>query len=477
MMSTDILIIGGGITGLSAAWEVQTRAPHLRYTLLEITDRFGGKVITTRMPGENGWDFVADAGPESFVTRKPDVWDLVCELGLEKQVIDPGAETQNMYVLDNGVVTEIPLSPIKFLRSNLMSWRGKFRMFQEPFIPPKRDNEDESLARFVTRRLGREALDKFIGPVLAGIYNTDPETQSILTTSPIMREMEADFGGLVKGALGRAKVNRAVRQERIDNGEPIPPRFLAFDNGVEHLVDALVEQLSGDLRLETSVQSIEYSKGRYWVYTKNGDVFTASTLIFASPANATAPMLDDVNPVAAEMLAAIRHENIGTISLAFRAEDVARERPINGLMIPRREQRRIDAITWTSNKNPGRAPKDYSLMRVFFGGADPNMVSLEDDELVDAVMKELRDILDITARPVDYRVVRWAAGFPQADVGHLDLVDAIEAKLLDGIYLAGASYRGIGVPDCVRQGRDAAKQACAFVAQSEQKLPAASAAG
>ena len=203
-----IIVIGGGITGLSAAWYLQTLSDQqIEITLIEADQALGGKMITRRITSESG-DFIIDAGPESFVTRKPEAWQLALELGLEDEVINPGSETRNMYVLDAGVPKKIPLSPPAFITSDLLSLGGKLRMMIEPIIPARTDDGDESLADFVTRRLGQEALEKMIGPVLAGIYNTNPETQSIMTTSPVMREMEKDHGGLFKGALARMQKRR-----------------------------------------------------------------------------------------------------------------------------------------------------------------------------------------------------------------------------------------------------------------------------
>lgn len=456
-----IVIIGGGITGLSAAWHLQQTTSEITYTLLEKSNRWGGKVITETIPGVDGGHFTIDAGPESFITRKPEAWELACEMGITDSVIDPGSETRHMYVLDEGTPVEIPLSPVKFIGSPLMSAGGKLRMLQEPFVPAKRDGEDESLAQFVTRRLGREALDKFIGPVLAGIYNTNPETQSILTTSPVMREMEAEFGGLVKGALGRMRA--AHQQKASTNGHARKPRFITFQNGAQELVEALVARLKGDLRLGAEIHRIGHNGAQYEITLADGEKIFAFAVLFATPANVTAHYLEDLAPQAAKGLAKIRHENIGTISLAFRETDVQLPNPINGLMIPRREKRTIDAITWTSNKMPGRAPIGYALIRVFFGGSAPYMVEYNNTALLSTVRQELRDLLGITAPPLDYRIQRWPQSFPQADVGHLDLVDAIEATLPGGLYLAGSSYRGLGVPDCIRQGRDAAEKAVAML--------------
>jgi oxygen-dependent protoporphyrinogen oxidase len=226
------IIIGGGITGLSAAWELQQH--HSDYVLLEGSERWGGKIISREM-AVDGRRFLVDGGPDTLVTRKRESWQLALELGLRDEVVNPGSETKNIYVVDGGKPYPVPLSPALFFTSPLLTWRGKLRLISEPFQPARRDDDDESLADFVTRRLGREALDKFIGPVLGGIYNTDPQQQSILVSSPIMREMEKESGSLVLAAVSRM-VRRKKVEERL-------PRFINFNNGMQQLTDALVRQL------------------------------------------------------------------------------------------------------------------------------------------------------------------------------------------------------------------------------------------
>ncbi len=453
-----VVIIGGGITGLSAAWEItQSLGPAVQMTVLEKESHWGGKIQTLRFQAGSA-RFIFEAGPESFITRKPEVWDIAQELGLGESLMDPGSETRGIYVLDQGRPLLIPLSPVAFIRSSLMSARGKLRMLAEPFIPSRKDDGDESLAEFATRRLGHEAMEKFIGPVLAGIYNTNPERQSILTTSPIMREMEKEYGGLFKAVIGRARAARKSRKLT-----PPRPRFVTFINGADQLVDALVLALAGaDLRLDTAVLQVTPYDNGYAVYLASGEVLEADAVILATLANVTSQLIMECAPAAAMLLSKIRHENIGTLALAYTAADVPPGK-MTGMMIPRRENRSIDAVQWTSVKMPGRASPGYTLLRIFFGGGHPGTVNMDDAVLLSQVRSELKDLLGIEAEPLAYRVVRMPSGFPQADIGHLKLVDQIEAALPAGLYVAGSSYRGIGVPDCIRQGRDAAIKAAAYL--------------
>jgi oxygen-dependent protoporphyrinogen oxidase len=441
-----IIVIGGGITGLSAAWELQQRG--IPYTLLEASHRWGGKVISSTLEFESS-KFLVEGGPDTLITRKPEAWDLVNELGMLDQITDPGSETSGIYVLDHASLYPIPVSPAKFLSTPLLTLRGKLRMLAEPFQPARRDDEDESLADFVRRRMGHEALEKFIGPVLGGIYNTDPERQSIMVSAPVMREMEKDGGGLFVGGFQRMMRNRRQRTVK-------KPRFINFKNGMQALTDELARQLTGDLRLNAQVTSVTQAGDQYRVALRDGTPILADGVIFATLAHQTAALLQDISAEASRRLAELRQQNIGTLSLVYRESDIPKKPVVNGLMIPRREKRNIDAVTFTSRKMPERSAAGYAVVRVFIGGGAPEIVIGSDERLLEAVRAELAELLGITAEPLTWTAFRWQDGFPQAEVNHLQRVDEIEKLLPANLALAGSSYRGIAVPDCIRQGRAAA---------------------
>jgi oxygen-dependent protoporphyrinogen oxidase len=444
-----IAVIGGGITGLSAAWELQQRG--IKFTLLEASSHWGGKVISSKLELNKDAQFLVEGGPDTLITRKPEAWDLANELGMLDQVVNPGSETSGTYVLDRASLYPIPVSPTKFISSPLLTVRGKLRMLAEPFQPARRDDDDESLAAFVRRRLGHEALDKFIGPVLGGIYNTNPETQSIMVSSPIMREMEKDGGGLVAGALKRTLRGGKQKGQK-------KPRFVSFKNGLQALTDELARQLKGDMRLNARVERIAHRGNGYQIFIADGSSVQADGVILATLANQTSAMIKDIATEASRQLGEIRHQNIGTLSIVYREADIPREPVISGLMIPRREKRMIDAVTFTSRKMPERSTAGYAVLRVFIGGGAPEMVEFDDERLIEAVKKELAELLGITAAPQTWTAFRWQSGFPQAHVGHLKRVDEIEKLLPKGLALAGSSYRGIAVPDCIHQGREAARK-------------------
>jgi oxygen-dependent protoporphyrinogen oxidase len=272
-----------------------------------------------------------------------------------------------------------------------------------------------------------------------------------------MREMEKEDGGLFRGSLARGLAKARARRA----GQAVPPAFVTFSAGAHEIVDVLVSRLrvKADLRLNAPAARVEAGGPGYWVVLRNGARLSAEAVILCAPAEPAARLLAGLAPGAARGLAAIRHSNIGTLTLAYRTSDLQLPFPLQGLMIPRREGRAIDALTCPSAKLRSRAPEGYTLLRAFFGAGRPEMATMEEAALVAAVRQELQALLGVAAEPVAHRAFRWAGDFPLADVGHLDRVAAIEALLPPGVHLAGNAYRGVGVPDCVRQGRQAAARA------------------
>lgn len=437
-----LLILGGGIAGLSAAWRLQQLG--IGYTLLEANTRLGGMIQSRHFDG-----FVAEGGPETFITRKPELWNLALQLGLKDRMEPIRSETSGAAVLHNGKVMPVPLGPLSFVTSSLLSWRGKLRMMAEPFIPARTDDGDETLANFARRRLGSEASDRLIAPILSGIYNSDAERQSIMTTASVMRDLEK-HGSLIRGTFANMRKRSAEKKA----GVVAPPRSISFAHGAQELVETLEKQLTGDVRLSAHVTKLAKNETGYVATLNDGTQIAADGLILAIPAKSAAPLVQSISPSAAQLLAQIRFASIGTVAMGFKAEAMRNAPKVSSLMIPRRAKRKIDAVLW----RPQRAPAGHTLLRVFFGGASPEMLDLEESALVETVRSELRELLDIGDAPVAHQIFRWQNGFPQADVGHLELIDRIEAALPGTIALAGNSYRGIGVPDCVRQGNQAAER-------------------
>lgn len=468
----QVIIIGGGIAGLSTAWYVQKLAQkkelNLKYTVLEGASRWGGKILTetvdgTSDPGEE--PFIVEGGPDSFLTQKPWALQLARELGLSERLLGTNDEQRRVFVLNKGRPTPLPdgvllIVPTKikpFALSPLLSPLGKLRMGLDLLIPARRDGQDETLADFITRRLGQEALDKIAEPLMSGIYNAEAERQSLLATFPRFRMLEEKHGSLIRGMLASRRAHSNGAGPR---SAPRPPvsMFISLKGGTEELVWTLVNKLDGDLRLEAAVHGLKQSGGRYQVTLKDGTRLAADAVILAVPAYVAAGLVQDLAPQAAAKLQAIRYVSTGTISLAFRRQDVQLLEGF-GLVIPRSEQRPINAVTLTSVKFKRRAPDDHVLLRVFFGGSrNPGMMEVDDRELLATVLAELKSLLDIDAPPLFHRIYRWHRANPQYDVGHLTRVETIEDAIPKGLYVTGSPYRGIGIPDCVHQGQMTAEK-------------------
>ena len=465
----QVVIVGGGIAGLSTAWylqkQVQEHGFNLGYSVLERSDRWGGKILTERVDGFGNSPFVVEGGPDSFLTQKPWAVQLARELGLEDRLLGTNDDKRKVFVLNHGRLTPLPdglllIVPTKimpFALSPLISPLGKLRMGLDLFIPPKRDSEDETLADFINRRFGKEALDKIAEPLMSGIYNAEAERQSLMATFPRFRDLELKYGSLIKGML-------AARQAQKNRATPVSSKygalsmFVSLSGGTAELIHTLVGQLMGDLRLNVQVTRLFKRESAYGIELEDGKILRADAIVLAVPAYNAAKLIKDLAPEAADKMSTIRYVSTGTLSLAYRHDDIGLIDGF-GLVIPRSQDRLINAVTFTSNKFNDRAPSGYGLLRVFFGGSrNPGMMDVPDDELLETVQRELRTLLKIEAEPIFNRIYRWHRANPQYDVGHLSLVKAVEDGLPAGVLVTGSPYRGVGIPDCVHQGKLAADQ-------------------
>ena len=473
-----VVIIGGGITGLSTAYALQEQARlsgiPLACTLVEARDRLGGVILTERLDG-----FVIEAGPDSLLTQKPWGLELCHTLGIGDRLVGTNDRQRTVYILWGGRLQPLPaglalivptrLGPL--LRNPLLSWPGKIRMGLEYLLPPRPSNGDESLAAFVRRRLGREALDKIAEPLLAGIYAGSSQDMSLLATFPRLRELEVTHGGLIRGMLAQ---RRTLRQASSTNGQPTSALFMAPRGGMAEIVEALSDRLDQvDLRLGETVQRvIPHDNGvagapGYAVHLDGATTLQANAVVFATPAPITARLIEGFHPRLAEALGTIPYVSSATISLAYRCRDVPHPLDGFGFLVGRHEGRRITAATWSSSKFPHRAPADHVLIRSFVGGVrGEELVQRDDAALIQLVCEELGAILGITTAPVLARVYRWERANPQYLVGHLERIEAMEQLLTpySGLFLTGSAYRGVGVPDCIHQGVVTAERLLAALA-------------
>lgn len=452
----DVAIIGGGIAGLALAWRLRQRAPELRIRLFEADERTGGKILSERIEHEAG-SFLVEGGPDALLTQKPEALALIDELGMRDQLI-PIAQGLPATLLRDGTPVPTPdglrlIAPTKlwpFARSPIMSARGKLRVGLDLVWPRNAPDGDESQAAFIRRRFGREAVERLAEPIIAGIHNGDPEELSLRATFPQLVEIERKHRSVI---LGMRAANRA--RGKASSGAP----FITLRDGMESLPLALSNRLADLIQCNSPIESIIRHEAGYQLRLTSGETVSARQVMLTTPAAVTARLLRDVAPDAAERIGRLRAIGAGSISLAFRTAAVKRPLPGYGLVIPSVEGRPINAVTVASRKFAGRASDGGALLRLFFGGArSKETLALDDDQLLALVHEQLRDLFGIEDAPLFHRIVRWPAGSPQYDVGHLDRVDAIEKALPRGLFVTGSPYRGVGIPDVVRGANGVAER-------------------
>jgi oxygen-dependent protoporphyrinogen oxidase len=444
-------VVGGGVTGLAAAHRLVERGSDV--VLLEAANRLGGTIATEHTGG-----FVVEGGPDAFVTEKP--WGLaLCErLRLTGDLVGTREGDRRTYVVSRGRLHPLPegfllLAPTDLgalVASPLFSWRGKLRMALDLVLPRGRADEDESLAAFVRRRLGREALERAADPLVGGIYTADPERLSLAATMPRFLDIERRHRSLILGLRAAARAAPAAGARY--------SLFVTHRDGMGALIEALARRLpAGAVRLGAPVAGIARESGR-WRLAAGGETVSADAVVLAVPAYQAARLLAPLDETLARALAGIEYASSATVTLGYRAVDAPSLRGF-GFVVPAVEGRALLACTFASRKFPNRAPEGHELLRAFVGGARrPELAALPDDALIGLVRNELRTLLGIAAEPVLARVHRHPRAMPQYTVGHLERVAAIEARTaaLPGLALAGAAYRGVGLPDCVRGGEVAA---------------------
>lgn len=467
-----VAIVGGGITGLSAAYRLQAlareREQPIEATVIEVEARLGGKIVTEHT--DEG--FIIEGGPDSMATMKPQGLEFCRELGLGDELIEPPADktayilfNRKLHVLPRGAMGFIPTpqSMMAFLGSNLFSIRGKLRMGLEPFIPAKQDEGDESLGAFVERRLGREPLERLAEPLLAGVYASDADNLSLNATFPQFASLEREYGGLVRGAVVARKRRLAASSGNANRSSKPKSIFASLRTGMATWIDTLADRLT-DTRIRTGqpVRNVEQIGDAEYRLHLDDETIDADRVLLTTPAFVAAELLNALSPDASDSLMAIPYSSTAIATLAYRRSEVEHPLDATGFLVPRTEPREITASTWSSSKWENRAPEGYALFRCFFGraGAAENALQASDPELVDAAQRELRELVGATGEPVLTRVHRWEGAMPQYEVGHLDKLERIDAALAEcpGLEVAGSGYRGIGLPDCVKQGHKAAER-------------------
>jgi oxygen-dependent protoporphyrinogen oxidase len=476
-----IIIIGGGIAGLAAAHRLQEEINNggsIECVVLEAMNQFGGKIATERVDG-----FVIERGPDSFISQKPAAIELCKKLGLSDRLVGTNQEQTKTYVytgkklvtMPDGLSLMIPTKFLPFAFTPLFSWLGKARMGLDLIIPKKRGNGDESLASFVRRRMGEEALRKMAEPMLAGIYASDPETMSIHSTFPMFVQTEKKYRSLILGMLARKRqqlMQKPAPKKSGNNHQPFS-LFMTLKNGLGEMVDAVIEK-SPDVSFRANAKVREVTKGTsssWKVVLENGETIDADAVMFATPAKLSADFLEPIAPKVAKLLNQIKYVSTATVTLAYKKEGFSH--PLNGFgfVVPRTEGRKILACTWTSSKFPHRTPDGYVMLRCFVGGAlKENLAEQEKEAIATMVKKELADLMDIHQEPEICKVFHNKKSNVQYLVGHANLIESVQQELqaYDGLFLTGSAYTGIGIPDCIQNGTRTAQAAIEFFSGKSQ---------
>lgn len=447
-----VAIAGAGVSGLAAALRLQEAG--IEATVFDRGSRAGGCVQTLSDSG-----FTMELGPDSLLVDKPAARELLRKLNLEDQIVAMRPEFRGSRIVHHGRLRPIPsefrlFTPTSIpalLKSGLFSPAGIARAAMEPFIPARTSDEDESLASFVTRRFGREVLDRLAQPLIGGIYSGDPQRLSMQATLPQFLQMERKHGSLV----------RAMTSAKRSNTNAAAPQLMSLRGGLESIVDAIAQRIGPGIRISSEITSLSREDEIWNIAFADGSHAQADAIICALPAYVTARLLRDIDPVLCELLERIRYNSIATVNLAFDAADLPPLPPTPGFVVPFVEERRITAATITTQKYPDRSPEDGVLLRAFIGGAlQPELVERADAELAQIARDEFAALLGITSEPRFAVVRRWMRLLPEYGVGHHELITSIEERAagLGGLALAGSALHGVGIPDCVATGMQAAER-------------------
>ena len=457
---TRIAIIGAGISGLATAYAIENLAREaglaVETVVLEKEQRTGGKIWSRREEG-----FLCEWGPNGFLDNKPMTLELCRALGIENQLLRSDDNARKRFIYSGQVLHRLPENGPSFLKSQLISWPGKLRLACEPFIPTRRDGADETLADFARRRLGQEALDKLIAPMVSGIFAGDPETMSLKSCFPRIHQLEQEYGGLIKAMLKLAKQKKAERKAGKAVASAAGPGgvLTSFGGGIQELTAAAAGALGAELRLGAEVTTIRRKDGGYTLELADGGRVEAELVVSAAPAWALAGQVAELDPALAGLLGEIPYAAMNVICFGYEREKIARDLNGFGYLIPKKEGKSILGTLWDSSIFANRAPEGRVLLRSMMGGAThPGAFELPDSEVRARVQADLKEIMGIAAAPDFVRIFRHRRAIPQYVAGHGRRLEAIAARLeaFPGLFFTGNAFFGVGLNDCVNASNQAA---------------------
>lgn len=437
---TEAIVIGAGVSGLCAAHELGKRLGQENVLVLEAGDRPGGTARTDVVDG-----CVLEWGPNGFLDKEPKTLEWVTELGLSEELVRANEAAAKRFVFRNGRLHQV-VGPPGFLLSPLLTLRGRARLLCEPFIPGKKDDAPESIWNFAARRIGKDAADTMVSPMVTGIFGGDAKQLSLQHCFPKMAEMEQQYGGLYKALKAKKRSNPGA--------SPMGPsgKLTCFPHGIGQLVDRAADQLGERLRLNCPVEAVRKESGDYCITLRSGEAIITKRVVVAAPAYAAAHFLRPLDDVLAATLNTIPYASIAVLCTAYHRNQVAHSLDGFGFLVPRTQGLRTLGCLWTSSLFPDQAPADTVLLRTMYGGAtDPEAVQFTDAEMLAVFEREIGPLLGIQGKPELLRVFRWERGIPQYDLRHGERLAAIDTSLqrLPNCALAGNAYQGVGLNDCV----------------------------
>ena len=466
----QVIIVGGGISGLATAWILREKARkagiELGITLLEKENRLGGKIWSIKDDG-----YLCEWGPNGFLDSKPQTLDLCRELKADSKLLRSNDNARKRFIFSGGILNRLPENGPSFLKSSLISWPGKIRLAMEPFIPQYKGDADETLAAFGRRRLGEEALNKLIAPMVSGIFAGDPETMSLKSCFPRIAELEAEYGGLIKAMIRLAKKKKAELAAGKTVASAAGPAgvLTSFKGGIQELTDILVAEL-GMTIIRSGEEAVQVVKGGsvpWRIITTRGG-FDADAVILATPAYASAGFLKEAAPEVSSVLGQIPYSTMTVACFGYEKEQIKYDLNGFGYLVPKQEKLSTLGTLWDSSIFEGRAPEGKVLLRSMMGGACfPEYIKLSDAEVERRVRADLEKTMGIKAAPSFIRIFRHEKAIPQYTVGHGKRLEALSGLLEKhpGLVLTGNSYRGIGLNDCVAAAHRGVEEALQSLAK------------
>ena len=451
MADYDVVIIGGGISGLSALHYLKKYKPDWSVLLLEKDKRIGGTIGTDHID-----DYSFDWGPNGFLDREPLTLELCEQIGLKDQLERANANVSNRFILRDGKLRAVPMSPPAFVTSDILPLLGKLRVFFEPWAKSRPEGVDESIYDFVKRRIGRDAADYLVQPMVSGVYGGVAERMSLKSCFPIMREMEDEYGGLFKAMIAKAKKAKKGKKAGKKSGGPSGPGgwLTSFQGGLSIFADQFEKYYSDSIKCGAGVETMAKSGGLFSLSLSDGDTVTSKQVIVAVPANYAREITRNLSSEISNCFGSIPYAPIAVVCLGYDKSQIGAELDGFGFLVPAKEKLGILGSIWTSSIFDSRAPEGKVQFRTMVGGdGDHESAGLSESDLLDVVKRDLGKIMKISGEPELVKTYRWKYGIPQFKVGHSEIIDQLETELreLGGLHVTGNAYYGIGLNDCIKQ--------------------------